>query len=166
MTSTMPMTPPPPPPAMSPMGMMPERRPTGVTILAILDFIGVGIFALFGILAFALGGVFADYIQKTAGSSLGAGFAAAIGALVGIAFLVGAAISLVFGLGYWKGWTWTWYVSGILWILAALNSLFSIRSSVLGAIVGLAIYGFLLWYISQKGVQRWFKVSMNLPWAK
>ena len=166
MTSTMPMTPPPPPPAMSPMGMMPERRPTGVTIIGIIYFIGAGAAVLGGVLAFALGAVIADFIAKTAGSSIPAGIAGAVGAVFGVTLILVAAVTFVWGMGFWKGWTWIWYVSGVLWILTVLSNLFSIRTSPIGSILQVAIYGFLLWYISQKGVQRWFKVSMNLPWAK
>jgi hypothetical protein len=165
MTPAPAMTPPPPmaPPMNDP--TMPGARPTGVTILAVLGFVFAGILVLAGLVSFVAGAAIESALRSVYGDGI-MGMGSVVGAALGIGFIVAAAIPLVFGLGFWKGWTWIWWVSGILWALSVLSNLASIGRRPVASIVGIAIYVFLIWYITQKGPQRWFKVSMNFPWAK
>jgi hypothetical protein len=162
------MTPAPLPPPMVPQPAV--RRPTGVSILAVLGFVAAGLFVLLAVaslVATATIGSMMDAVYKD--QMQGASFAdagGALGVVFAITFVIVAAIPFVWGLGFWKGWSWIWWVSGILWALSILSSLLSIRNDAFQSVISILVNLFLIWYISQKGVQRWFKVDMNLPWAK
>lgn len=145
------------PPPMTPMTT--PTRPTGVTILAVLAIVGGILGILFGLLATvmlaAMGAFFAMFL----------GPLALLGAGLGIALVLLSVAWLATGYGYLKGLSWSWYAGLVLMAISALMALSSIFTGDFGsAIIGLAVDGFVIWYLLSPPVQRWFKVSQNVPW--
>ena len=142
-------------------------RPTGVTVIAILCFIGAA-FCLLGGLGMILGGGFLASVisqQQGQGSAGAAGIFAGLGAVLGFVFLVGAAIDIVLGIGLWKlkGWAriTTIVLTGIgaaFQLLGLLTSLahFAIGNFLITVII-LAIQGFIIWYLLKPEVKAAFQ---------
>ncbi|MGI0488568.1 hypothetical protein ACN4EK_24420 [Pantanalinema rosaneae CENA516] len=135
---------------------MTNQRPTGVTVLAVLQFLG-------GILSLLVGvsGLFFGGLLVAAGGAGQAGEAATMGPiLVGasIAALISGIIGLIAGFGLFtlKGWGWTLAI--IFSVLNILNNLVSVfqGSNVAGAIIGIVISGLILYYLNQYNVKRAF----------
>jgi hypothetical protein len=79
------------------------QRPTGVTVLAVLAFIGAA-FCLLGALFFMIGGA---AMSQLGGSSMGGGaMFAGLGALAGVFILGFAVLYAVVGFGLWKLQNW------------------------------------------------------------
>jgi hypothetical protein len=99
------------------------ERPTGVTILAVLAFIGAGTWFLLALVAL-FGGALLSHL-----SSSGLGMMTTIGGVVVAVFFLGfAALCLVIGLGFWKLKNWARVLTIVLlgisifgFILALLN---------------------------------------------
>lgn len=121
------------------------ERPTGVTILAVLSFIGGVLLLLAGVGLLALGG---------------ASGSAPVGAIVGIlgggSILIGL-LELVVGYGLWtlQGWAWWWGV-----VTQGLNVLLGLTHLSQGGtgngIIGLVISAIILWYFFTPEVKRAF----------
>ena len=138
--------------------MTTEARPQGVTIIAILAFIG-GIFAIVaGLGLTVLGGVLGGAIAAS-GEAAGGLFGGLL-AIFGIGTLGLGIAEIVVGWGLWGLKPWAWAVSIIVFIvnivltvLTALagNSLLSI-----GTVVGIAIPAIILYYLMTPPVKAAF----------
>jgi hypothetical protein len=94
------------------------ERPTGVTILAVLYFIGAAILAICGLFFFVLGGSMLSGMAQSGGpwsTILAAG-----GAVVGAMFLVFALLQLALGIGFIKLQNWARVVAIVLTGIAVL----------------------------------------------
>jgi len=94
------------------------ERPTGVTILAVLYFIGTAILAICGLFFFVLGGSMLSGMAQSGGpwsTILAAG-----GAVVGALFLVFALLQLALGIGFIKLQNWARVVAIVLTGIAVL----------------------------------------------
>jgi hypothetical protein len=132
------------------------KRPTGVTVLAILDILG-------GIVGLAAGALFIG-IAALASSSLAAQYPA-LGTISGIASILYAlgALALVLGLisivvaiGFLggKGWAWT---LGI--VVSVINIIVSIVETVIGFssnIVGIVFSIIIIYYLMRPHVKAYF----------
>ena len=134
-------------------------RPTGVTVIAVLDFIGAGFCVLAGVGMMLGGGYFATMLSQGRGAS--AGMLAAIGAVAGVIFLAIAALAIVLGWGLLKLKEWARIITIVLAGLGALGALLAL-ATVFGhfAAVGmfmvicrLAINGLIIWYLLQPHVK-------------
>ncbi len=137
-------------------------RPTGVTVLAILDFlgalclIGAGLLFLLG-MGIAGAGMMS---QARGGGALLAG----LGAVGGVVFLVFAAISAVVGIGLWKLRNWARIITIAFAGLGVLSGLLGfltmlLHFSLVGLLfrlVGLGINGLIIWYMLQPHVKQAF----------
>src|SRR5947208_17028153 len=92
------------------------NRPVGVTILAILCFIGTALCVIGGIGVMAGGGFIANLINQSGGQgSAGAGgLLAGLGAAVGVILLIFGAVYAVVGWGLWKLMEGACIVGGVL----------------------------------------------------
>src|SRR3989304_3115556 len=100
-------------------------RPTGVTILAVLNFIGAAFYILLG-LGFMLGmGILGGIIGQAGGEgSAGAmGMLMGLGVVAGVIFIVLSLIPLLIGWGLWKLKNWARIISIVLFALGALAAL-------------------------------------------
>lgn len=138
-------------------------RPTGVTVIAVIDFIIAGLCVLGGLGMMLGGGFLASIIGQQQGA--GAGVFAAIGAAAGIFFLVGAAIAALLGWGLLKLKEWARIVTIVFAALGAVGSLFGLLA-VMGhfAAIGifwvlcrLALNCWIVWYLLQPHVKAAFQ---------
>ena len=138
-------------------------RPTGVTVLAILDFIGAACCLLGGI-AMILGGGFIATMMSQQGAGAG-GILAGLGAVAGIFIIIMGGIAALLGFGLWKLKEWARIVSivlagigaalqllGLLGTLAHFNVL-----AVIWGIFWLAIDALIIWYLLKPEVKAAFQ---------
>lgn len=130
-----------------------DERPAGVTILAVLSFLGAAALAMFAIFAFVAGGMVADLVgsEGPAGFFVGAG-----AAFVGMGSLFLAAINGLIGWGLWTGRGWAWVLTLVFEGLWALGSLMGLLDGDPGALLPLAIAGGIVWYLFRPWVRRFF----------
>jgi hypothetical protein len=151
------------------------NRPTGVTVLAILLFIGAGLLVLFGIGSF-LGGAFlgsmigASAKQSGVGAA-GAGVGAFIGALIGVFFLIGAVLNGICGFGLWNLKEWGRMLTIVITAIGLALGVFSFFISMLHfnifglffIMIRLAIGGLIIWYLSQPQIKAAFAAPQLYP---
>ncbi|MUG96930.1 hypothetical protein F7734_33150 [Scytonema sp. UIC 10036] len=135
---------------------MTNQRPTGVTILAVLQFLGGILSLLFGVSGLFFGGLIV-----AAGGSQPAGEAATMGPILlgaSIGALISGTIGLIAGFGLFTLKGWGWMLASVFSILNILNNLVSLfqGANVAGAIVGIVISGLILYYLNQSNVKRAF----------
>lgn len=117
-----------------------SERPLGVTILGILWIIG-GLLALIGgIGVAAFVGIFAG----------------ALGAAIGVAFVIIGLIDLALGVGCFMAWPWVWPVGVILSVISILVGIVNIFSVGASALIGIVIAAIILWYLFQPQVKKYF----------
>jgi len=138
-------------------------RPTGVTIIAVLDFIGAAVCVLVGLAMMLGGGFVASMLSQQQGGA--AGVLAAIGAAAGVFLLVCAAVAVLLGWGLLKLKEWARIVTIILAGLGALGALIGLAGvmghfaaiAVVFVLVRLAINGLIIWYLLQPHVKAAFQ---------
>jgi hypothetical protein len=149
------------------------NRPTGVTVIAILYFIGAA-FCILGGLGMILGGSFIAGIisqSQASGSGAGAGIMAGLGAALGIGFLIGAAIAALLGWGLMKLKEWARITAivfaglGIFFgVLGFFGALLHFAIVLLfWVVVRLAINGCILWYLLKPEVKVAFQGAQSAP---
>ncbi len=128
-------------------------RPLGVTILAILGFIGGILSVIVGVMFLALGPIImAGFMSH--GAEISAAFISLI-IQVGGAFFIGYGIVvIVVSYGLWVGKGWAWWVFLILMILGILLSLPGLP----GTIVGIIINAVIIYYLTRPHVKQYFGV--------
>jgi len=107
------------------------ERPTGVTILAVLYFIGTAFLGLCGIL-FIVGGSMLSGLAQSGGP--GSALLAAGGAVVGAIFLVLALLELAIGIGFIKLQNWARVVAIVftgIGVLFGVLGMFSLLAHVM-----------------------------------
>jgi len=134
------------------------ERPVGVTILAVLYFIGV-LFAGLGGLVFILGGSMLSGLARSGGP--GAGIFALGGAVVGGVCLVFAVLYLVLGIGFIKLQNWSRIVTIILTGLSVLLGLLGL----LGSLMHLNIF-VLVYQLIVLAIEVWIVVYLFKPHVK
>jgi hypothetical protein len=143
------------------------NRPTGVTVLAILLFLGTALLLLLGVGSFVGGAFIGSMIgasAKAGSGAAGAGLGAAIGAVVGVFFLIGAALNAVCGYGLWNLKEWgrmlTIVLTAIGIALAVINMAVAMMHfhifGVFFVLIRIAIGGLVIWYLSQPQVKAAF----------
>jgi hypothetical protein len=140
------------------------KRPTGVTIIAILNIIG-GIVMLFGGLALVAAGSILPGLPMTDGELsqvpswlIGTG-AIAIGAII----LILGIISFVVAYGLLKGAGWAWTVTVVLSIVTIVLNAISIATGNFGGIISIIISAIILYYLYRPHVKAFF--GKGLPAA-
>jgi hypothetical protein len=143
------------------------NRPTGVTIIAVLDFIGAASLLILGLLAFAGGSLIAGFINAaaaqsgTAGAAPASGLAAGIGIFIGAIFLAFAIFAIFVAIGLLKLKNWARVTTIVLSVLGLLGSLRNLIAAFHGGgmiftIVVLAYYIWVIWYMLQPNVKAAF----------
>jgi hypothetical protein len=129
--------------------MMKPSRPTGITIIAILQFI-FGVLAVLGGLAIAaIGGlgVFA---------SLGFPILSSLVTALGGILVVFGLLALVVGWGMWTGKGWAWTLAVVLLALGVLLNLVSLIAGSPASAAGLIIDAVILWYMFRPHIKAYF----------
>lgn len=137
------------------------NRPTGVTVIAVLYYIGAAFFICIG-LAFLLGGgMMATMIADRTG--LSRAVIGGMGIAIFIVMLCFAALHAVVGWGLMALKEWARIVAIVLAGLGALGGLFAlIRISPLG-LLRLALSGWMIWYLLQPHVVAAFQRQAGVP---
>ena len=120
-----------------------STRPTGITILSILAGLG-GVFGLFG-----------GFVVLGLGSAIFGG----MGALLGLAILAYAGLSLALAWAFWtlKPWGWPLGVAvAIFGIVLAVLQLIGANSNIISTIISIGIDGAILYYLNQPGIKKLF----------
>lgn len=138
-------------------------RPTGVTVLAVLDFIGAGVCVLIGLGLMLGGGFIASMMSQQQGTP--AGLLAAVGAAAGVFVLFCAALAALVGWGLLKLKEWARIVTIVLAVLGAVGAvlgLFGVLAhfaaiGIFWAVCRLAINGWIIWYMLQPHVKAAFE---------
>ena len=136
------------------------NRPVGVTILAVLQFIGAGLCVLLGILVVV--GAGAGFLgSMTQGQGGTGGLMAMVGGALSVFFFVVAAIGVLLGWGLWNLKNWARITSIVLCGLGALMAVLALlnfsSTIIVGVIIRLAINGVIIWYLLQPNVAAAFQ---------
>jgi uncharacterized membrane protein (DUF2068 family) len=118
-------------------------RPTGITILSVLAGIG-GVFGLLG--GFAV-------------MAVGAAVFGGMGALLGLAILAYAGLSLALAWAFWTMKPWGWPLGVVVaaaGIILAILELIGGSSGFISAIISIGIDGAILYYLNQPGIRTLF----------
>jgi hypothetical protein len=165
----------------------PKSRPTGVTIIAILNIIG-GIIMLFGAIALiAIGAILptlppSTFNQSELQANLTAGqgpitppsvpmfspsLFGGIGIAIGGVLLALAIVSFVVAYGLLKGLGWAWTVTVILSIISIVLNAISIAAGNIASIISVIISGIIIYYLYRPHVKAYFGkgVSRSPPAA-
>lgn len=134
------------------------ERPSGVTVLAILSFIGAGLSVL-GACAMFLAGA-AGLASAAGGRGVGGVFAA-LGAFTGVALLVAAVIYAVNGVGLWKLQTWGRLLTIVLVAIGLIFGILGLFRSLMPMHAGLIV-----WQLFWLGVDVWILSYMFKPHVK
>ena len=130
------------------------KRPTGVSILAILNAAGGMVFVIAGVIFIALGPTMMETMQEmpemTLDQSVLAPFLGAMSAM----FFLFAAVNFIVAYGLWVGANWAWWLYVALLVLGIVSSVLSLP----GGIVGIAVNGLILYYMTRRHVKEYFGV--------
>jgi hypothetical protein len=137
------------------------ERPTGVTVLAVLYFIGTAFLGLCGLL-FIVGGSMLSGLARSGGP--GSALFAAGGAVIGAIFLVLALLELAIGIGFIKLQNWARVVAIVFTGIAVLFGVLGMFSLLLHMmvfammfrVVVLAIQIWILVYLFKPDVKQAF----------
>ena len=132
------------------------ERPTGVTILAVLAFIGAG-FLVLGALAFIFGGAMLAGLSKAGGGALLGG----LGMVAAVIFLAIAALYVVIGIGLLGLKNWARVVTIVLIALGLVSGAFGLVSSLTHFSIGL-----LLWRACIFVIDVWILIYLFKPHVK
>jgi hypothetical protein len=126
-----------------------RERPTGITILAVLQsFAGLGTLLL-GILLVLVGGLLGTVDLPAEVPSF---FTGAFAAAIGLVLIFIGIISFVVAYGFWNGRGWGWTIGIVVNVIGAITDLASLPSSILG----LFLSGIILYYLTRPHVKRYF----------
>jgi hypothetical protein len=129
-----------------------KQRPTGVSILAVLQILGGIFFFGFGIILLILAGFvgIAGFIPDV--SAFPAFIGGTILGIIGGVMLVIGVLSFVVAYGYWNGLSWAWTIGIVITVIGLIVDLVSLPQS----IIGLILSGIILYYLTRPNVKRWF----------
>ncbi len=144
--------------------MTQQQRPTGVTILAILAFIGGALGILVGglgtICGGVIGGIGAAAAREAPGAAGGLLAGALFTALFGLSGVVLGVLELILGFGFWTLKPWSWMLGIILSIAGIVIALLTILAGrgggLIGAVIPIVIYGVILYYLFTPEVKKAF----------
>jgi hypothetical protein len=142
-------------------------RPTGVTILAVLEFLFAGLCILIGLLLMVGFGLLGGAVGQAGEDGSGMALLMGLGAVAGVVFLVVALIPLIIGIGLWKLKNWARILVIVFSILGVLSNLAGAviplttgePVSAVSSIIGLGVNGLIIWYMFQPHVKEAFGTS-------
>jgi uncharacterized membrane protein (DUF2068 family) len=137
------------------------NRPTGVTVIAVLFFIGACFATLLAIAFLVGGGLAAKFMPPDA--RIPAGIMAAVGGIAAIVILVFAALYIAIGVGLLKLKEWARITAVVLAGLSLLFGLLGLLHFHPFALIRLAIAGWILWYLLQPHVVAIFRGTSAPP---
>lgn len=141
-----------------------KSRPTGVTIIAILNIIS-GIIMLAGGLGLAaISSVLPTMttIDPNAGGQMAlAGLVGGAGIAVGGILIILGIISFIVAWGLLKGKGWAWSLTLILSIISIIIGIVSLAAANFGSIINIIIAGIIIYYLYRPHVKAFFGKSVK-----
>jgi uncharacterized membrane protein (DUF2068 family) len=135
---------------------MTNQRPTGVTILAVIQFIGGIISLFFGLSSLFFGGLMvASDAAATTGAEIDMG---PILLLAGGLSIISGVIGLIAGYGLFTLKPWGWTLAIVFAVLNIVHNLLSLfqGGNIPGSIIGIVISGLIIYYLNTSTVKRAF----------
>jgi len=123
-------------------------RPTGITILAILEAIVAAFLVLGGLVLAVLGPFISEFIPRPVPGLITGIFIS----LFGVVILILGIVGFVVVWGLWTGQGWAWAVALVLAIISIIIDLFRLPGSLLGIVINIAI----VWYLWQPHVKAFY----------
>jgi hypothetical protein len=139
-------------------------RPTGVTIIAILNIISGIIMLLGGIGLAAIGSILPTIttVDPSAGGQMAlAGLLGAGGIAVGGILIILGIISFIVAWGLLKGKSWAWTVTVILSVISIVIGIISLVGGNFGSIINIIIAGIIIYYLYRPHVKAYFGKSVK-----
>jgi hypothetical protein len=141
-------------------------RPTGVTIIAALAFVGAAGAAVVAVFLFA-GGTMLGGLSGTPGSSVLAGW----GAMAGAVFLILAAVVVAIGLGLLNLQNWARVATVVFMLFFSINAIRGMfwppaeaqGAHLIAALEGIAVDVWIIWYLFRPHVSTAFAQSSEFP---
>ena len=144
-------------------------RPTGVTIIGVLDIISGVIMLLFGLGLIAVGILVLPYIHipgihrlqgldstNLAISNFPPRIFGSLAISIGSVIAAIGVASFVVAYGIFRGKGWAWTVTVIISIISIIGNAISIAAGNVGGIVNVAINGIILYYLYRPHVKAYF----------
>ena len=140
------------------------NRPTGVTVIAVLDFLGAALLVCVGLLAFVGMGFLATLARASSGSAIPTAVLAGMGVVIGVVVLFFAAISAIIGYGILNLKEWARIIqmvfAGIAVVFGGLGLLASlVHFQIIGMFISAIRVGIgllIFWYLMQPQVKAAF----------
>ena len=147
----------------------PKSRPTGVTIIAILNIIGGIIMVFGGLVLVAAGAILPSLPPSTFEGSgmdlsgvptwlIGGGAIAIGGVIVALGI-----VSFIVAYGLMKGMGWSWTLTVVLSIIIIALNAISIATGNFGGIISIIISGVILYYLYRPHVKAYFGKAPAKP---
>jgi hypothetical protein len=141
--------------------MLRMNRPTGVTVIAALYFLGAAFCVCLAIVFVVGGGLASHFLPPD--TQIPRGVIAAVGGLGAIVMLIFGAISVVVAMGLLKLKEWARIVAIVFACIGLLfGALGLLRFSFFG-LIRIAINGWILWYLLQPQVVAAFRSTTTVP---
>jgi len=123
------------------------RRPTGVTIIAILE-------VLKGVIQIIVGGLLLGFFEAYYDPSLWPYpvFLGAFAFVLGVLFLVLGGLSFLLAYGFWFGYRWAWLFGIILQSIGLISNLIEFPGGLLGLLLNIIT----LYYLTRPHIKRYF----------
>ena len=141
-----------------------KTRPTGVTIIAILNVISGIVMLAGGVGLAAIGSILPTMTTldpNASGQLAVAGLLGVGGIAVGGILIILGIISFVVAWGLLKGKGWAWNVTLILSIISIVIGIISLVAGSIGSIVNIIIAGIIIYYLYRPHVKAFFGKSIK-----
>lgn len=129
-----------------------RARPTGITILVVLEAVVSGLLILGGLALAILGPFLGMGLSETMGTSM-PGLAGFVVTFIGVVLLLIGSAGFVVAWGLWTGRGWAWTLAFVLAVLGIVIDVFRLPMS----IVGILINGLIIWYLWQPHVKAFYR---------
>lgn len=140
------------------MAAAPMGRPTGATVITVIEAILGVLLLIIGVAAMGLMGI-AGGLAGSSGDPNAAGVGgllAGIGAIIGIVFIGIALLYFAIAYGVWKGRGWSWMLGVVFSIIVLVFSVLGLSSGINASnIISIALPAVVLYFLFQPDVKRW-----------
>lgn len=136
-----------------------KPRPTGVTIIAILNIISGIIMLIAGIALIAVGALLPSAFEQGMDSGMmgvPAGIAGAFGIAMGGVVIALGIFSFIVAFGMLKGAGWAWMLTVVLSIISIALNAISLATANFGGVVSIILSAIVLYYLYRPHVKAYF----------
>ena len=130
-----------------------KQRPTGVSILAVLQVLGGLAFFVLGVITLALVGSLLPLPQDVSEAAV---FVVVVVSIIGGIMSVFGILGFVVAYGYWNGRGWAWTLGIVVTVIGLILSLLIIPQRLSYMIISLIINGLIIYYLTSLDVKGWF----------